>query len=54
VKCYTDCAYNQDHECARNTAHLIQSKCKDRTVLRCDTEKFNKDKESKKTTSIHC
>ena len=47
MKCHTDCAYNQDHECARNTAHLIQATCKDRTVLRYDTKKLNKKESSR-------
>lgn len=48
MKCYTDCVYNQVNECTRDTTHLIQAKCKDGTVFRCDTKKFSKDKESEK------
>ena len=53
MKCYTDCTYNQNHECARATVHLIQAICKDRTILGCDTKKLNKEKTSKQAaTSI--
>lgn len=34
IKCHTDCAYNQNHECSRHTDHLLQAKCKDRTVMK--------------------
>jgi hypothetical protein len=47
MKCYTDCACNPNNECIRATIHLNQAKCKDRTVLRYDTKKLNKEKISK-------
>ncbi|MDF2876541.1 MAG: hypothetical protein K0R22_3224 [Sporomusa sp.] len=48
MKCHTDCAYKQNHECARATVHLIQAKCKDRTILRFkSTTKSCHEKETK-------
>lgn len=32
MNCYTDCAYNQDYECARATYHTNSARCRDRTI----------------------
>jgi hypothetical protein len=34
MECHTMCANNTDNKCTRDTAHLIQAKCKDRTILK--------------------
>lgn len=51
MKCHTDCVYNQSHECSRHTDHLLQAKCKDRTVLRTKANKSHCSESDK--TSIH-
>jgi len=48
MECYTECANNTYKKCTRATTHLLQAKCKDRTVSRCDTKKFNKIKNQKR------
>jgi len=45
MECYTECANNIYKKCTRATAHLLQAKCKDRTVLK---------EKTKKIASIHC
>jgi uncharacterized protein (UPF0147 family) len=50
--CFTVCACNNDKECIRDTAHLKQANCKDRTVPKHVREKekssrSKRDEESK-------
>lgn len=41
MKCFSDCACNQENECIRDTYHTNYARCKDRTIPKQNKKKRN-------------